>query len=567
MKRIRFRSALLNGVLLLLAGVAWFYLAPGQVGGFTNYVVTHGVSMEPRFHSGDLALVRPADHYRVGEIVAYHSSILREVVLHRIVGIRNGHYIFKGDNNNFLDPVHPTRAELIGTLWVHVPGGGVVLAWLHTPAVDAVLCATLGLLLLWGIGAKRQWRRRRQGSRSGPPRQGPPLVSTPRDTGTARSVNLSALLTASAIAAAVFLVLGVLAFIRPAAKAETTSYSQQATFGYSARVRPGPVYPTGRIKTADPVFLSIVHHLDVHIAYSFTSAARSNVAGTEEVLLKLDGPSGWTRNLVLAPPTRFVGHQTSTTVALDLRQLQSLMAQIEKLTNNPAFASFAFTVQPVVHVSGTLTGQPITTSYEPGLSFQLEAGQLQPAAAAAPTTSTPGAGSTSSPANYTPSQTGHLPIPATSPATVTALGVSAEVSLLRWIAVIGLVLSLAAAVFFYLRKRAEPFQETAHIQSQYGHMIVPIVGGEDLGWPPVDVPNIKALVKLAESGQRLILHNRSNDVDTYMVNEEGTVYRYQVKPSKVVWGEWSAPAEDLEEAASEIARVAAEATPSASSAT
>ena len=53
------------------------------------------------------------------------------------------------------------------------------------------------------------------------------------------------------------------------------------------------------------------------------------------------------------------------------------------------------------------------------------------------------------------------------------------------------------------------------------------------------MPSIKALVKLAESGQRLILHNRSNDVDTYMVNEEGTVYRYQVKPSKVVWGEWS----------------------------
>ena len=24
-------------------------------------------------------------------------------------------------------------------------------------------------------------------------------------------------------------------------------------------------------------------------------------------------------------------------------------------------------------------------------------------------------------------------------------------------------------------------------------MIVPIVAGEDLGWPPVDVPNIKAL--------------------------------------------------------------------------
>ena len=85
------------------------------------------------------------------------------------------------------------------------------------------------------------------------------------------------------------------------------------------------------------------------------------------------------------------------------------------------------------------------------------------------------------------------------------------------------------------------------IQAQYGHRIVPIVAGEDLGWPPVDVPHIKALVRLAESGQRLILHSRSGDVDTYMVNDEGTVYRYRVEASKIVWGEWTdapVPAQD-----------------------
>jgi hypothetical protein len=37
----------------------------------------------------------------------------------------------------------------------------------------------------------------------------------------------------------------------------------------------------------------------------------------------------------------------------------------------------------------------------------------------------------------------------------------------------------------------------------------------------------------------MILHNRADNVDTYMLNEEGTVYRYQVKPSNVVWGDWS----------------------------
>ena len=118
-------------------------------------------------------------------------------------------------------------------------------------------------------------------------------------------------------------------------------------------------------------------------------------------------------------------------------------------------------------------------------------------------------------------------------------GISPQIATLRWIAIIGLLLSSAVTLYFYLRKRGEPFEESFRIMAQYGHMIVPIVGGEDLGWPPVDVASIKALARLAESGQRLILHNRSGDVDTYMVNEEGTVYRYQVKPSKVVWGDWS----------------------------
>ena len=104
-------------------------------------------------------------------------------------------------------------------------------------------------------------------------------------------------------------------------------------------------------------------------------------------------------------------------------------------------------------------------------------------------------------------------------------------------ALAGLLISGAIAVYAFQRKRGEPFETSVQIQTRYGHLIVPIVAGEDLGWPPVDVPNIKAPVRLAESGQRLGLHNRSGDVDTYMVNDEGTVYRYQVKVSKIVWGE------------------------------
>jgi signal peptidase I len=541
-KRIRSRVAVLNGLLLLLVGMAWFYAAPAQIGGLTTYVVTHGVSMEPRFHSDDLALVRPVGQYKVGDIVAYHSTLLHEVVLHRIVAIHDGHYTFKGDNNHFLDPVRPTRSELIGKLWIHVPHGGALLGWLHKPAVDAVVCGLLGLFLLYNVGEReqRRRRRRRQGT-SRSPSHGLPLVNTPREQDAPRVINFGALLIASAIAVAVFAVLALFTFITPAQRSvkRSTPYSQQVSFAYSARVPAGPVYPSGRITTNDPLFLSIVHHLAIRIAYRFTAAAPAAIAGTEEVLLKLMGPNGWSRSFVLAPRTHFTGEQTSTEVRLNLLQLESLMAEIERLTATPGFGSFSFSVQPIVHMRGILANQPIRANYEPTLGFQIQTDQLVPSSGSAPAGSTPGTPPTSGQANYKPTQIGSVTSPATGPNSVTVFGLSLEVSPLRWVSLVGLLLSSAAAFLCYLRKRGEPFEESVRIRSQYGHLIVPIVGGEDLGWPPVDVRSIKALVRLAESGQRLILHSRAGDVDTYMVNDEGTVYRYQVRPSNVVWGDWS----------------------------
>lgn len=550
MRRIRLRTALLNGVLLLLAGLAWLYLAPARVGGFTTYVVTHGVSMEPRFHSGDLALVRPSDRYGVGDVVAYHSSLLGLVVLHRIVAIHNDHYVFKGDNNHFLDPVHPTRHELIGKLWLHLPRAGAVVNWPHSPAVGAAVCGLLGLFLLWGVGEQRQRRRRRRGG-SESSRQGPPIVNSPRDHDVARPVNFRALLTASALAVAVFVVLAAISFVTPSLKSArlSTPYTQRVSFGYRARVAAGPVYPNGTVKTSDPIFLSIVRSLDVRVAYRFTSAAPSSIAGTEEVVLKLLGASGWSRSLVLTPPTRFVGNHTSTDVTINLRRLQALMAQVERLTAVPAFSTFSVAVQPILHVRGALAGRPLSADFQPALTFQVSEGQLQPSDGSAGNASGPGAGSSSAGANYTPSQSGTIGLPGSVANDFSVLHVSVQVAIVRWISLVGLLLSTGAAVFFYLRKRGEPFEESYRIRAQYGHMIVPIVAGEDLGWPPVDVRSIKALVQLAESGQRLILHSRSDNVDTYLVNDEGTVYRYQVRPSNVVWGDWSDTAAPVQAAA------------------
>jgi signal peptidase I len=541
-KRTRLWSVFATALFIMFVAIAWWYFAPTRIGGSTSYVVTHGTSMEPRFYTGDLAIIRSAASYQVGEIVAYRSDLLHTTVLHRIIARQGTLFVFRGDHNDFIDPQLVPRADLVGKLWLRVPHGGVLLSMLHTPMGAAALCALVGVLTLLGVTEKgRRRRRRRNGpARSGLP--GIPIVNNPRDH---RPVKFGALLTASAVASAVFVVLGLIAFSRPARRAVPTStpYSQKVSFGYSAHVHPGLIYPGGSVTTGDPIFLTLVRGLGISIDYKLTGDALSQVTGTESVLFELTGPSGWTRSLTLVPPTRFTGTHTSTDVPLDIPHVQSLLAKIATLTGGGSFVSNTVAVVPRIHIKATVAGHPVNTTFAPALNFEVTPTQLLSSGASAIATSPVATGEASvsgSKAGYSQTKGGIvMGVPVSAPATFTVLGISPAVSLLRWIALIGLLLSIPTAVYAFLRRRAEPFQETVHIQSQYGHMIVPILAGEDLGWPAVDVPNIKALVKLAESAQRLILHSRAPDVDTYMVNDEGTVYRYQVRPSKVVWGQWS----------------------------
>jgi signal peptidase I len=152
--------AVLPTIALCLA--AWAVFAPPQLGGFTSYSITAGVSMLPKFHSGDVVLLRQGSSYRVGEVAGYHNGQLGVTVMHRIIAIDGDHYVFKGDNNDFVDTYQPTAAQIVGEEWIHLPGWGNFLLTLRTPIITAVL---LGLMWLFVFGrrpgSRRQRRRRR----------------------------------------------------------------------------------------------------------------------------------------------------------------------------------------------------------------------------------------------------------------------------------------------------------------------------------------------------------------------------------------------------------------------
>ncbi len=143
------RRLLADVVVLGLIAVIAFALWPTRLGGATTYVIVKGTSMEPKFHTGDLAVVRQQDHYNVGDIVAYRipkgTAGAGQMVIHRIIGRHHGGYLLQGDNRTTADTWNPTDDEVVGRfrMLIPIPGAG---AWMMMPWVFS---ASIGISVVW----------------------------------------------------------------------------------------------------------------------------------------------------------------------------------------------------------------------------------------------------------------------------------------------------------------------------------------------------------------------------------------------------------------------------------
>jgi len=140
--------------------VVWFLLLrPPFLDGPASYVMVAGRSMEPTLSGGDLAVVRQQDTYAPGDIVAFRVPKGEPgegaIVIHRISGgtAENG-FIMQGDNKRYPDPWHPTEDDIMGEMWVSVPGAGRLLGYLRAPLPLATLAGWLALVLVATGGRK-----------------------------------------------------------------------------------------------------------------------------------------------------------------------------------------------------------------------------------------------------------------------------------------------------------------------------------------------------------------------------------------------------------------------------
>jgi signal peptidase I len=158
------RLPTLLGVTVLALWVA--FLRPPFLGGATSYVIVAGTSMEPAFHTGDLAVVRKEESYRRGDVVAFPAG--GALVIHRIVGGHEDHgFRVRGDNRDRADLWRPTGEEILGRTWLHIPHGGRVLMVLSRPLNLALLLAVITFFAVLTAGRERPQTRPRRSARLG----------------------------------------------------------------------------------------------------------------------------------------------------------------------------------------------------------------------------------------------------------------------------------------------------------------------------------------------------------------------------------------------------------------
>jgi signal peptidase I len=518
---------------LLAAGVVvavLVWLAPPQLGGSTIYSATVGTSMEPLFHKGDLALVRPASSYHVGDIVLYESPILHRPVLHRILVIQHGLYYFKGDNNSFVDPGYVTRDELLGKLWIHLPKVGVGLSFIGEPAHAGALAGLAVLVLLLGGSSTGSRRRRRRGRAS--PGGSPPVRKIPAFPGLHRPRR-----STENICAAVALVLGVLAlvvgFTTPLAHTVPAAgaYNQIGTFSYRSTLdKPDTAYPDGVVSTGQPVFLTDFTTLDVGFGYRFATQLAHHVTGTIGLDAILSSTtSNWTRTYVLEKPVAFQGDVAKVKGTVDLHKLRALTVQLGIDTGTPV-AEYDWKLVPQVHVRGRVAGKRIVTAFGPTLPFTFSTSVLA-LDAPAPTT-LPGATyapPTIDQTNATalqPVLAGTLPVRA--PNSVKVVKFKVAVNVLRGfgLALVGLALLL---IFTKpLRKKRDTWSNEKRIAFRLGCVIIDVVSLESAvasTGAPTALPDFESLASFARYLERPILHDVSDGA--YATEDSGRLYVFR----------------------------------------
>jgi hypothetical protein len=229
--------------------------------------------------------------------------------------------------------------------------------------------------------------------------------------------------------------------------------------------------------------------------------------------------NGWTHRSSLGPSTTFAGDVATLTGRIDLAAIRTLLGRLER-TTGVLRDSYEIQVVADVRTQVTAGGETEQVSFAPGLSFRMDALEVQPM----PAGTAPDAGAT-----LHPTGRGQLETAAARPASLSVLGRNVNVRLARIGAVAGGVSSVAVlllGIVLLHRRRGE--DELTWILRRYGRMLAPVSGPMERANREIHVADMETLVWLAEHHDRLILYARTARGHDFAMEYGGVCYRYDV---------------------------------------
>lgn len=498
--------------------VFWITLAPAQLGGPVTYVIVDGNSMEPGFHRGDLVLARTEPVYGAGDAVVYRDPNLGSYVFHRILRTELDRYILQGDNNSWLDSYHPTREEIAGKLWIHIPKLGRAIEWLRVPLHTSLMAGFLGAILMFDMIPNPSQKKRKTsvplGGLTGAPEAG---------------------VYGFGFLALLFLAAAIYGFTRPLNQpAGNIPYKQEGQFVYSATGTPG-VYDSEVVRAGEPVFPKLTCFLNIGYTHTI-SGGLQGISGKYRMYARiLDEQSGWQRTIPLNADTPFSGNTFFTTAALDLCQVESLVNLVEV---QAGLKQNFYTLEIVTEAVFTANagGRQISDSFSPALVFKYNKVNFY----LSPTQTQPDP--------LYSSKEGLAGIAAQKPNTIPLLGFAIPVWFVRFISLVGFGFTLygAAAAAMSLYRAASRSQE-ALIRLKYGSMLVDVYEHNVAPDSPViDVAAMDDLARLAERHGTMILHMTRNFLHYYFVQNGGVTYRYVITAGRKGVPATEPPAQQME---------------------
>ena len=140
-------------------------------GNYQIKVVLSG-SMEPAIHTGSIVIIKPADTYKVDDIITFGKDTKKDVpTTHRIMemSVVSGEILYKtkGDANNGIDSQEVKESEVVGKVLFSVPYAGYLIDLAKKPIGFILLitipaaCVVIGEIKKIWIEAKKMKMKKR----------------------------------------------------------------------------------------------------------------------------------------------------------------------------------------------------------------------------------------------------------------------------------------------------------------------------------------------------------------------------------------------------------------------